>query len=173
MPIPECPDCYLITQIPCEHRIRYFAAESFIRSQQVEGKMVAIVDVTDEPETKFWKGGKSDMENGPHIRLWPAAHTMYGWEMMTSVLIHEFGHLKLYERERIWKGEEAERKANVYGFFFMMYHVIPRHYWLHREFFLASYYAGDNWTEEDCRAEYQEWVTWMKASPTVGALNPI
>src|ERR1700744_502861 len=44
---------------------------------------------------KYWKAGKCDMIGGPHIRIWPQAHTLYGWDMLASVLVHEFGHLKL------------------------------------------------------------------------------
>jgi hypothetical protein len=88
--------------------------------------------------------------------------------MMASVLIHEFGHLKLYQAERICKGLEKEDKANRYGARFMRHDLIPKNYWLYREFLLPSHIFP--WDEAKCRAEYEKWITWMKDAPMVRAL---
>ncbi len=89
---------------------------------------------------------------------------------MASVLIHEFGHVKLFHAERICKELEAEDKANRYGSCHMPHELIPRNYWLYREFFRPSHIFPGGWDEAKCRAEYEKWKTWMKDAPTVRAL---
>lgn len=110
------------------------------------------------------------MIGSPTIRIWPLAHQMYGWDMMASVLVHEFGHLKLYHAEHIYKGLEAEDKANRYGSCHMRNDLIPRNCWLYREFFLPSHIFPGGWDEAKCRAEYEKWITWLKDAPMVRAL---
>jgi hypothetical protein len=126
---------------------------------------ILIEDVIDEPPEKFWKGGKCDLPLGP-IRLWPRAFELYGWDVMTSVLIHEFGHIKLWAAEQIYKNEEGERKANRYGFCGMKAELVPKNYWLYREFFILSTLTPGNWTESQCREQYQNWIKWMRAAPS-------
>jgi hypothetical protein len=178
MTFPDCKNCYAMTDVPCEHRIKYMSAERFIKDYEIEGASISITDVTAEPNKEYyeppekhWKAGKCDLTGGPTIRLWPLAHTMYGWDVMTSVLIHEFGHLKLYQVERLSTGLEAENKANRYGSWHFRQDLIPRHYWLHRELFLMSHIEPDNWDAAKCRSEYAKWITWMKDAPTVRAFS--
>jgi predicted SprT family Zn-dependent metalloprotease len=80
------------------------------------------------------------------IDMWPTAYEIYGWDMMTSVLIHEFGHHKLYDAERIFEGIEAERKADEYGYRHMPIHLIPPRYEEHCAFFFQSNEAPGGWT---------------------------
>jgi hypothetical protein len=59
---------------------------------------------------------------------------------VTSALIHEFGHCKLYEAEGICDGSiEAERKANECGERSMPPTLVPANYQQHRAFKLQSY----------------------------------
>ena len=93
----------------------------------------------------------------PSVTIWKTAYQLYGWDMVTSSLIHEFGHCKLYESERVFEGIEAERKANDTGV--NTYHpIFPAHYDEHRAFFLKSYETPGNWTREQCLEAFSNGV---------------
>jgi hypothetical protein len=63
-----------------------------------------------------WRSGRCDVAYKT-ISIWPTAFELFGWDRVTSVLINEFGHCKLYEAEGLWLASvELERKANEYGF---------------------------------------------------------
>jgi hypothetical protein len=128
----------------CEHKTRYLEAESYVRSQGVR-----VGYAPDGAKDDSWRVGRSNPDP-PGIVIWTTAFEIYGWEIVTSVLIHEYGHCKLYEAERICDDSiEAERKANDYGSRYMPPNLVPTRYEEHRRFFLQSYETRGRLTTRD------------------------
>ena len=117
----------------------------------IESQGVALRYAPDGAKDDSFKVGRVHCDP-PAIVIWPTAFEIYGWEMVTSVLIHEFGHCKLYEAERICEGTiEAERKANEYGRRYMPPALVPVLYQEYRNFFLQSYESlGALTTRDQC-----------------------
>ncbi len=96
-----------------------------------------------------------------YIRISSIGYRQYGWDVMTSVLIHEFGHCDLFA-DGIAEGPcreaniEIEKAANQRGRDISPPHLVPEDYQRHREFFLRSYVDKDGWTKEKCLAEWEE-----------------
>jgi hypothetical protein len=68
--------------------------------------------------------------------------------MLTSALIHEFGHWRLYEAEgNSHSNIGTKQKANEYGARSIPPNFIPPSYWDDRRFALKSYETEGNWTE--------------------------
>ena len=136
----------------CGHKIRYLEAEAYVRSQGVR-----VAYAPEVAKNHSWRVGLSN-PNPPGIVIWPTAFEIYGWEIVTSVLIHEYGHCKLYEAEGIWEGIEAERKANDYGAHYMPLTLVPLQYEEHRRFFLQSYETpGRLITKDQCQEAIRDW----------------
>jgi hypothetical protein len=131
--------------------MRYLEAEAYIKSRGVH---IAYVHHPDA-----WRAGRSSVYKGvSEIVIWADAYRIYGWDIMTSVLIHEFGHCELHRVEGLDGGDiEAERKANEYGQKSVPAHLVPPSYLKHREFFLQSYETPGSWTEEICVRRFEEW----------------
>ena len=95
-----------------------------------------------------------------YIRISSIGYTYYGWDVMTSVLIHEFGHCDLFlegiaEREGMsWdKKVDLEELANARGAQITPRELIPADYAKHREFFLRAY-LDHGWTAEKTLFEW-------------------
>jgi hypothetical protein len=163
MTLPSCP-LFRCNNYYCVHRLNYDRLVSYIAS-----KGIVVNQVTDEPESKYWKGGKCVEWPGGAIAIliWRKAYRFYGWDMMASVIIHEFGHALLWRDEHLHKGEEAERKANRYGFCNVPLELVPDNYWLYREFFLVSHIVAGGWNKETLVREYRCWMEWMRSAPTL------
>jgi len=106
-----------------------------------------------------WRAGRSQKYGHDRvIEISSVAYLLYGWDVMTSVLIHEFGHCDLFN-EGIAEGSSSEesltieKMANQRGAEITPPHLLPEQYHQHRQFFLRSYQEND-WTEEKCRAEW-------------------
>jgi hypothetical protein len=146
------PCCQALeTTETCTHKNRYLQVEEYVRSQGV-----AVGYAPDGAAGESWRVATAWL-NPPSIAIWKTAYQIYGWDMVTSSLIHEFGHCKLYESERIFEGIEAERKANEYGRKHVPADLIPAFYEKHRMFFLRSYETPGNWTREQCLEAFQQW----------------
>jgi hypothetical protein len=126
--------------------------------------------MSDECADEYWRAGKT--REYKTIWMWRSACRVYGWAMLTSVLIHEYGHHLLFDVEGNLPDDiEREKKANNYGFNAMPDHLVPEFYWQYREFFIHSYIdkeaCGKDWDEEDCLRRYDEWLAAMlTSSPT-------
>ena len=127
----------------CEHKTRYLEVEAYVKDQ---GVPVAYAPAGASDDS--WRVGRSS-PNPPCIVIWPTAFEIYGWEIVTSVLIHEYGHCKLYEAEGIWEGIEAERNANDYGSRQVPPNLVPARYGEHRRFFLRSYETQGRFASRD------------------------
>jgi hypothetical protein len=143
----------------CIHRKRYVEAEKFIKS-----KVVDVTDISAREPKLAWKGGYLNYVPGVlqtpktyEIRICYSSCQKYGWDMLTSVLIHEFGHAEMLKAGGKCEGEEAERKANELGYESMPADLVPALYWQYREFFIRSYQTPGNWTEERCWDELAQW----------------
>ena len=136
----------------CIHKDGYLRVEAYVRS-----KGVPVGYARDGAAAKLWKVAEGCMKPAS-IWIWQTAYEIYGWDMVTSALIHEFGHCKLYESEGIWEGSiEVERKANEYGRKHVPPDLVPALYEEHRNFFLKSYETP--WTREQCLEAHQQWCT--------------
>jgi hypothetical protein len=155
----RCESCFesLYAANRCSHRQRYLDALEYVISQGVR--------IT-SPEYKWWawraaRSGKYGHDR--YIEISSLGYTIYGWDVMTSVLIHEFGHCSLFN-EGMHQGTTAEenlsieRLANERGLEIMPSHLVPDDYQRHREFFLQSYLNND-WTEEKCRSSWAAFQT--------------
>jgi hypothetical protein len=120
---------------------RYLRAVEYVESQGISVGSRA----QDVARDESWKVGRA-YPGYASIDMWLNAYEIYGWDMVTSVLIHEFGHCKLYQTERIWEGVEAERKADEYGFHYMPGYLIPPLYKEHCDFFFQSNEVPGGWT---------------------------
>jgi hypothetical protein len=90
----------------------------------------------------------------------------YGWDVMTSILIHEFGHCALFKQGigqgSSWEASlEIEHMANQRGQSITPPHLVPERYQWHRDFFLRSYLAK-GWNQETC---LEEWKNYQKTYP--------
>jgi len=152
--VPECASC-TDRSSPCIHRQQYQALEEHIKALNL---CIDIIDVSEREPKKYWLAGKT--HDYKIIWMWLNACRLYGWAMLTSVLIHEFGHFLLWEAEHIdgRQGVEAEDKANQYGHDRVPHHLVPELYWQYREFFRLSYTTPGNWDEKRCIEEYKEWL---------------
>jgi hypothetical protein len=156
--IPECAACTDISST-CSHRQQYQAVEQYIKELNLA---IDIVDVSGQCPEKDWLAGKTP--DYKIIWIWHIACRIYGWAMLTSVLLHEFGHLLLFDAEHISEGEEAERKANEYGRKGVPVALVPELYQDYREFFLLSHITPGGWDEQRCLAEYEKWLDKMIGS---------
>jgi hypothetical protein len=151
--LPNCPSCF-DAESPCVHRERYRLAEAYV-NQRVH------IGFANEAHPEAWRGGRflPNFGSAPEIDIWPKAHTIFGWDMMTSVLIHEFGHCKVYDTSGVCDGsKEVEHKANESGRRNMPPELVPPLYDEHRKFFLRSYETlPEVWDEQRCRSELAAW----------------
>ncbi len=136
----------------CPHRQRYLDAEEYIKSRGIR------ITRPDYPWW-VWKAGRSQKYgHDRYIEISSVAYKIYGWDVMTSVLIHEFGHCDLFN-EGIGEGSSPEEKlanekmANQRGLDIMPPRLVPEHYAEHREFSLKSYLDND-WSEQKCLEEW-------------------
>jgi hypothetical protein len=144
----------LVYESACEHKKGYLETEAYVKS---EGIIVGYAP--DVVSGDAWKVGRSHPGKQPSITIWPTAYQIFGWEIVTSVLIHEYGHCKLYEVERCCDDTiDCERKANEYGRRFLPRRLIPPDYDEHRRFFLQSYEKpGALTTREQVLQAIQDW----------------
>jgi hypothetical protein len=151
--VPECPTCTDIAS-PCLHRQQYQALEKHIQGLNL---FIDIIDVSEQEPARYWLGGKT--HDYKVIWMWLSACRLYGWAMLSSVLIHEYGHYLLWEAEHLdgRHGVEAEHKANRYGHDGVPRDLTPELYWRYREFFLLSHTTPGHWDESRCLQEYDSW----------------
>jgi hypothetical protein len=138
--------------------------EAYIKAHDVH------VGYAPESHPDSWRAGRQ-VFYGDHyeIHIWPFAYRLYGWDMMTSVLIHEFGHVELLKTEGLSQGLEAEKKANEYGERIVPSELIPPQYLEYRKFFLRSYETSGNWTQEQCLDELKSWRKLHIGTTAVGS----
>jgi hypothetical protein len=155
----KCASCFapLYDENPCVHRQRYLDTLEYVISQGI---------VVEQPDREDfdWKPADSFLNGySRYIRMSSLGYRHYGWDVMTSILIHEFGHCSLFS-ECIGEGKsweenlEIEKMANQRGRDITPLHLIPEDYDWHRGFFLRSYTAR-GWNRNTCLAEwsaYQE-----------------
>lgn len=158
--IPPCSSCTDL-ESTCIHRKQYDDVHVHIKTLHPE---IDIIDKSAELPDDDYKGGTT--RDYKVIWMWLSACRRYGWPMLTSILIHEFGHVLLFDAEQLWNGEEAERKTNRYGFCQMPHHLVPELYWFYRDFFLGSY-IGEIWDKAKTESEYEKWVKWMRSKPAM------
>ena len=158
----------------CQHEKGYLQTEGYVERQVVSGHRVKVIAPSGDAQRKklSWQVGETRLcLTGP----WPkpagqpheivicrtAAVELYGWDMVTSVLIHEFGHCKLYEAtgKRDDHTVKTEKAANEMGRDSIRKACLfPERYDLYRAFFLMAYETPGNWTEPMCRAALAEWA---------------
>ncbi|HEY3443600.1 MAG TPA: hypothetical protein VGK29_22775 [Paludibaculum sp.] len=120
-----------------------------------------------------WKAARSHKYGHDKIiEISSLAYRIYGWDVMTSVLIHEFGHCDLFN-EGVCEGGSSDESlkvedlANRRGWDLMPSHLVPEDYARHREFFLQSYLEGD-WTKEKCLSKWREYQHPPRPEKSVG-----
>jgi hypothetical protein len=79
------------------------------------------------------------------IRMYPTSCKHWGWDMLTSIVIHEFGHAsgrvkKLTAQNLV----EEEHLADKCGFENTPAELIPEQYWAHRDFCAKSYLSDES-----------------------------
>jgi hypothetical protein len=99
--IPDCPTCTRMNS-PCVHRAHYDLLEEHIKRCGI-----AIVDLSakypDKCSELSWMGGETNLATKT-ISIWKGGAQVFGWAMLSSLLVHEFGHIKLYQVERLHLG---------------------------------------------------------------------
>jgi hypothetical protein len=105
----HCAACYQTLSDPCGcvHQERYRRAEAYIKER------VAVC--YGGSEALAWKGAYASITPGilPAICVWSDAYLIYGWDMMTSILIHECGHYEAVQVEGGLSGIEGEHKVRI------------------------------------------------------------
>jgi len=69
MTFPECKDCYTLSEIPCEHRMKYIIMEDFIKNQEINGIGISIADVTAEPDKDYYEPSGVRHKSGSQAAL--------------------------------------------------------------------------------------------------------
>jgi hypothetical protein len=139
----------------CEHKKRFFRMLEFLQSQNIP-----VGFAPDGVQDQAFRIARVHLEPSFCIDLWPTAYMHYGWDVVTSALIHEFGHCKLYEIEkRAEVSLDVERLANEYGRTFTPADLIPEDYDHHRKCSLWSYEANREWTAEEWLTEWRRMYT--------------
>lgn len=147
----RCRSCFepLHEANPCAHRSHYLETESYVISQGIRVEHPTREDFA-------WKAGDSFKDGHTrYIRISAFAYQLYGWDVMTSVLIHEFGHCELFNEGIEGGPPEVEKLADRRGFERIPSALLPEEFWRHREFFFKSYVVG-GWTEEQACSEWRE-----------------
>src|SRR5947207_122039 len=94
----------------CAHRELFLKAVEFVRAEGVFVGYAPAGSAADD-----WLVSRSHPAH-ESISVFPTAFRLYGWDVLTSVLIHEYGHIKLYQAERWCDAQiETEVRANEYG----------------------------------------------------------
>src|SRR5258708_36817309 len=92
MLIDRCPSCFDSLYGPdrCVHRQRYLDAEEYIISRGVK---IAHIDY----ESWAWAAGRSGKYgHDRYIEISSVAYKLYGWDVMNSILVHEFANCDLF-----------------------------------------------------------------------------
>jgi hypothetical protein len=94
-----------------------------------------------------------------YIRISSIGYRIYGWDVMTSCLVHELGHCELFldgisEPEEWDKKIEVEQLANVKGASVTPESLLPENYWKHRQFFMRAY-LDHGWTTDKLLSEWK------------------
>jgi hypothetical protein len=157
----KCRSCFEPLYAPdrCGHRQRYLDALGYVTSKGIK---------INQPDYEWWawkaaRSGKTGFDR--YIEISSVGFTLYGWDVMTSVLIHEFGHCDLFN-EGISEGStwdeavQIEITANQRGLELMPSHLVPEDYMRHREFFLKAY-LDEGWTEAKCRSEWDLYASFL------------
>jgi hypothetical protein len=96
------------------------------------------------------------------IIIYSLAYTIYGWDVISSCLIHEWGHhdqaTQGNQREPPdWDGRiKYEMEANERGLYLAPPHLVPEDYQKHRSFFLRAY-LEHGWDKERCLSEWKKY----------------
>src|SRR5580658_3525645 len=142
MPSGKCPSCFvpLYAENRCVHRERYLDMLAFVISRGITVEQPNREDFAWKPADSFRHGFDT------YIRISSLGYRYYAWDVMTSVLIHEFGHCDLFSQgiaerpESSWEEKQAiEQAANRRGLEMTPPHLVPEQYHRHREFFLQAY----------------------------------
>jgi hypothetical protein len=159
----DCPECFELTGDGCLHRQRYRDTEKYINNKGAEIQITVVDGCRHEAEPEgWWKGGQmvhtpGILKSPDRFDIWmyPTSCKYWGWDMLTSILIHEFGHALLhFKKIEFIDIAEEEGQANRYGHDNMPPELIPKQYWPFREFCARSYQFG--YTEERLRNELNE-----------------
>lgn len=137
----RCPSCFepLYAPNPCLHRQRYLKALECVNSKAITVEQPDRADFAWKPADSFAELPQR------YIRISSIAYRHYGWDVMTSVLIHEYAHCDLF-LEGIAEGPgmswdeklELEQLTNSRALEITPNHLIPTEFLKHREFFLRS-----------------------------------
>jgi hypothetical protein len=159
---PDCPTC-THTDSQCEHRKQYDLLVEFVKNSGTVSKLTELSEQLspEVSEERSWKGGEVEVIR-KLIAIYRDSIKLHGWAMLSSILIHEFGHIKLYEKEKIYFGIVAEVKANQYGKANIPPELIPEFYDQYRLFALESYVDPDGWTTKELwEVQYELWLDKM------------
>ena len=155
--MPKPPECCLEpldASDPCPHRQRFLHAKEYIISTAIR---ISFCDY----HWWAWRGART-LGHDRRIEISSVAYEIYGWDVMTSKLIHEFGHCDLFN-DGIGEGSSSEekldieKKANQRGLDIMPPQLVPEHYAEHRAFSLKSY-VDNGWSEQKCLEEWSRTV---------------
>jgi hypothetical protein len=156
MSVIGCPSCFepLYAPNPCLHRQRYLWALEFVASRGITIEQPDRADFAWKPADSFTYGPKR------YIRISSIGFAHYGWDVLTSVLIHEYAHCDLFLQGieempgMTWDEKlELEKLANARALEITPKHLISEDFEKHREFFLRSY-REQGWSEEKTIEEW-------------------
>jgi len=143
----------------CEHKEQYLAAAAFVRILGIN-----VERTTAAVDHDWWKVGHSFPNRQPsrnRILIWRNSFEVFGWEIVTSVLIHEYGHcFAAITGCAITGGTiiRAEQQANDFGRLAVPPHLVPARYDEYRRFFLQAYERpGSLTTAEQWLKAIEDW----------------
>jgi hypothetical protein len=101
--LPDCPACFDLAADACPHRQAFKKVEKYIKEKGADQQVTVVDGCKYEPEPDgWWKGGYLNIVPGVlgsqdryEIRVYSTSCRHWGWDMLTSILIHEFGHALL------------------------------------------------------------------------------
>jgi hypothetical protein len=151
----ECRSCFTALHDPdrCGHKDRYRDLESFVVTRSITIEHPDREDFAHKPSDAF------TLNYNRYIRMSSIGYRIYGWDVMTSCLVHELGHCELFlegigEPKEWDKKIEVENLANEKGASVTPPSLVPENYWRHRRFFLRPYLER-GWTREKVLSEWK------------------
>jgi hypothetical protein len=160
--MPKCLSCFepVYADGRCIHRQRYLDLLEYVISRGIIVEQPDREDFSWKPADSFAIGFER------YIRISSIGYRQYGWDVMTSVLVHEFGHCDLFTEgiaenpSASWEEKlQLELAANERGLRITPVHLVSADYKKHREFFLRAY-LDHGWCKEEC---LNQWAAFQEA----------
>jgi hypothetical protein len=163
MAFAKCERCFkpLTDPNPCVHRQRYVDLEAHVCSKGITVRLCDDEHFAWKPSGLMWDNHNCRPPKNI-ILISSVGHAIYGWDVITSCLIHEWGHHDQLTQDAKTEPTDWDEKikyeidANGRGRNLAPSHLVPEDYAEHRDFFLRSY-VEHGWNKERLLSEWKKY----------------